>query len=192
MEKEHRRARKAQARKLKAEQRLAAKVARSTSSGAEGDGGVGANGGGRGSASGSSTIGRRIGELTIGLSRRTTRRTKARLIFGLLGEFRNPMSDSRRLTLTRAARVRADRARVVGNDLCRTLVFRVVNPGGPDRAQYLQFNAHPPLYLGLVHLGTLHQSPPGLADRRRHGCVWRWRARSCRRRHCRQLSRGEG
>lgn len=79
MEKEHRRARKAQARKLKAELRLAAKVARSTSSGAEGDGGVGANGGGRGSASGSSTIGRRIGELTIGLSRRTTRRTTSRM-----------------------------------------------------------------------------------------------------------------
>jgi hypothetical protein len=75
MEKEHRRARKAQARKLKAEQRLAAKVARSTSSGAEGDGNMGVNGGGRGSASGSSTIGRRMSELASGLSRRTTRRT---------------------------------------------------------------------------------------------------------------------
>ena len=75
MEKEHRRARKAQARKLKAEQRLAAKVARSTSSGAEGEGGTGPNGGGRGSASGSSTIGRRMNELAGGLSRRTTRRT---------------------------------------------------------------------------------------------------------------------
>lgn len=77
MEKENRRARKARARKAKAESRLQAKVARSTSSGAD-DNPTGSNAVNdpRGSASGSSTLGRRMLEAVPGLSRRGTRRAR--------------------------------------------------------------------------------------------------------------------
>lgn len=119
MEKEHRRARKAQARKLKAESRLAAKVARSTSSGAEGDGGGapsgnGNGGGGRGSTSGSSTLGRRMTDLASGLSRRS-RRPKTDEGEDEVVE----LSDLRERRLEREARLkqqRADRPATAGRD----------------------------------------------------------------------------